>query len=50
MSPHEKTAVRIIAAAFAVIVVGQFLRGIFGYLVALVVLCLLAIRFLGGRR
>ncbi|WP_158711636.1 hypothetical protein [Streptomyces xylophagus] len=49
MSPHEKTAIRIIAAAFAVIVVGQFLCGIFGYLVALVVLCLLAIRFLGRR-
>ncbi|MEV0906117.1 hypothetical protein [Streptomyces hokutonensis] len=49
MSPHEKTAIRIIAAAFAFIVVGQFLRGIFGYLVALVVLCLLAIRFLGRR-
>ncbi len=49
MSPHEKTAIRILAAAFAVIVVGQFLRGIFGYLVALVVLCLPAIRFLGRR-
>ncbi|MFD7168632.1 MULTISPECIES: hypothetical protein [Streptomyces] len=49
MSPHEKTALRIIAAAFAVIMVGQFLSGIFGYLVALVVLCLLAIRFLGRR-
>lgn len=50
MTPHEKAAIRLLAAAFAVIVLGQFLRGIFSYLVALVVICLLAIRFLGGHR
>jgi len=49
MSPREKTALRILAAGYAVIVAGQFLRGIYGYLVGIVIVCLLALRFFGGR-
>ncbi|WP_327691127.1 hypothetical protein OG870_17530 [Streptomyces sp. NBC_00461] len=50
MSPHEKTAIRILAAGYAVILAGQFLRGVYGYFVGLVIVYLLAIRVFGGRR
>lgn len=49
MSPREKTALRILAAGYAIILAGQFLRGIYGYFVGIVIVYLLAIRFFGGR-
>ncbi|MFI7399047.1 hypothetical protein ACIBW9_00880 [Streptomyces sp. NPDC049541] len=49
MSPHEQQGLRVLAVALAIILAGQFLSGVFPYLVAVVLLGLLAARFFGRR-
>jgi hypothetical protein len=49
MSPHQQTAIRVIALAFLIIIAGQVLQGIIGYLVAAAVAVLVFGRFFGRR-